>query len=642
MVDIVINRCTLRLVRHGGWSWGPNPHKLREAATKLLPELIARKLADLFEDDEDIEITQPVRLAVKVKLADLLCNSGAFTAEGSKQSGTWVTTLNKQLEKTVAATTATGKSVTPALLQPMPSRKLHRTALTMSKVTPLSVLLNWRNEGSLDRMLSGFNPAALSLWHNVIFSQSPQTGTEQAEPILALAREIAATFKDPSAERETWLRLRITVAVEIVARQRTGLSGALLRRVLDQVLPGDDSPDRLVADKTHRLADRLVTTKTLAREAHPASPQADREIQDRLASHVPRPLALDVSDKGSEVGPLASGDVQVCSVLPFLILGVLSRLGYLELLSATLQVANLAHDAAHFAVALAHKVLTPPDRGWHRDPADRRAAAAFAGLKEPLPETDLAAFGRQITDALSPLDGLIARSLADGHNPNQPLLLYGIGSAQHAELLLVDPEGCFPVFWHDDLDSLLTVIHDFGPITVLITRDAALPETLRRLADTNVRFITDAPPSRGEQWRALGGRTRCWTNDHERHASKLIQLAQQLPEYGETVETLVQALIVKRPAIAPTEALTLERSVTLAAAAALGTIAWTLWGEREPTDPTLALARFGDLDGRVSFDAEKVRVHVPLGRRYQDLLEHGFFANIPDAPWLGGRVVEFT
>src|SRR5437764_5552519 len=34
-----------------------------------------------------------------------------------------------------------------------------------------------------------------------------------------------------------------------------------------------------------------------------------------------------------------------------------------------------------FALALAHKVLEPPDRGWRRGPASIVTAAAFAGLR---------------------------------------------------------------------------------------------------------------------------------------------------------------------------------------------------------------------------------------------------------------------
>ena len=86
----------------------------------------------------------------------------------------------------------------------------------------------------------------------------------------------------------------------------------------------------------------------------------------------------------------------------------------------------------------------------------------------------------------------------------------------------------------------------------------------------------------------------------------------------------------------------LARGMTLATAVALGTIAWTLWKDRESPDPLLALERFGDLSARVRIEADRVQVRLPLGRRSADLREHGLLTDIPRVPWLGGRFVEFT
>jgi hypothetical protein len=86
----------------------------------------------------------------------------------------------------------------------------------------------------------------------------------------------------------------------------------------------------------------------------------------------------------------------------------------------------------------------------------------------------------------------------------------------------------------------------------------------------------------------------------------------------------------------------LEQSLALAVAAALGTIAWELWHARETTDPLLALTRFEDLDARVRFTEDAVRVVVPLGRRHRDLYEAGLLAGADDVPWFGGRRLEFS
>jgi hypothetical protein len=321
-------------------------------------------------------------------------------------------------------------------------------------------------------------------------------------------------------------------------------------------------------------------------------------------------------------------------------LGVLSRLGYVDVLSATLSAAGLEKHANHFAIALAHKALPAPKRGWHREPLTRAAAAAFAGVNQSPPEPALAAFGRQIADALSPLDRILAVALAEGHNPNQPLLLHRLEKPRDS-LMLFDVEGGFPAVWHEDLSMVLDAIRDFGPVTVLVTEYAATPVILRKLSDEKVRYITAATPGRGERWRVFHAPSRYWTNDHESPDTRLIRIARLLPQATQLTEGFIGALVTERPAIAPLEAPALERSVTLAAGAALGTIAWTLWHDKGSTDPVLALERFVDLDGRVTFASDAVRVRVPLGRRHQDLREHGFLADIAGVPWFGGRVVEF-
>jgi hypothetical protein len=79
----------------------------------------------------------------------------------------------------------------------------------------------------------------------------------------------------------------------------------------------------------------------------------------------------------------------------------------------------------------------------------------------------------------------------------------------------------------------------------------------------------------------------------------------------------------------------------IAASLALGTISWMLWRDRETTTPLLALERFGNLPARVRFTSRSVQLNLPLGRRQQDLREHGFLADLHDVPWLEGRKIEF-
>jgi hypothetical protein len=100
-------------------------------------------------------------------------------------------------------------------------------------------------------------------------------------------------------------------------------------------------------------------------------------------------------------------------------------------------------------------------------------------------------------------------------------------------------------------------------------------------------------------------------------------------------------LLLARPAVIRAASPELDRSLTMAAGVAMGTIAWKLWQSRGRTSPQLALERYADLEGLVRFDARSVKVALPLGRRHQELLDHGLLAPVDGVPWLGGRRVEF-
>ena len=96
-----------------------------------------------------------------------------------------------------------------------------------------------------------------------------------------------------------------------------------------------------------------------------------------------------------------------------------------------------------------------------------------------------------------------------------------------------------------------------------------------------------------------------------------------------------------RPCTPPQPDHNLDRAVTLAAALGLGDVAWRLWRDREPTDPTLTLERFGDLGARITFEPETVRVLLPIGQRSADLEAHGFLRPVRRVPWLRDRALVF-
>ena len=87
---------------------------------------------------------------------------------------------------------------------------------------------------------------------------------------------------------------------------------------------------------------------------------------------------------------------------------------------------------------------------------------------------------------------------------------------------------------------------------------------------------------------------------------------------------------------------TLERSLSLAAMLALGTIAPELWPGHVLSDALLTLERMGDIEARVEWEPGSVRVKLPLGRLHRELYEHGLLVGVADVPWFGNRVLEVT
>jgi hypothetical protein len=65
--EIVVRRCVVRVIRRGGWSWGPDPRGLVQRALDALPDLLATEFDELVSaDGPDVEITEPVRLTVRL------------------------------------------------------------------------------------------------------------------------------------------------------------------------------------------------------------------------------------------------------------------------------------------------------------------------------------------------------------------------------------------------------------------------------------------------------------------------------------------------------------------------------------------------------------------------------------------------
>ncbi|HEX5143943.1 MAG TPA: hypothetical protein VFW21_08750 [Mycobacterium sp.] len=643
-IDVVVDRCVVQVVRHGGWSWGPQPHRLVDQVIAALPALIAERLGDLASPGgPDTEITEPVRIEVSLRLADLLADrldpirSAQITMD--------------PLLKPSPATLSVPSAATRRPSDPLP-REVALPARAQT-ATLMQFLAGLFNRGEIDDFLALLPLETLETWYQTLAAlpATPSTEPNGAGAISATAPDrIPRRGSDLTSDFPALLALAAASSMEDRIRE---LRDIIAATAPDRVPPrGSDLTSDVLAllapvtgssvtDRARQLRDTITAVAAWAGRLDAAGLlQLDNPAGARRSDSRSTPSALAPTEPRApqpNTAPRTNRSVDVASALPFLLLGPLAQTGYLSALVPALQAVGLEQETAAFATALAYTVLGPLDRGWRRQPDDVAAAAAFAGVDPPVPGPALAEFARVATPTLPALNAVVTRALAEGHTAGEPLVLVGVDDRAGGGLLLIDREGLFPVAWTDNLDGLLPAWRACGSPPILVGPTAA--SALRGLTSAGARFVVGTPPARGDHWRQLAPH-RLWTNDQNDPA-----LARYAGAYHQVLAqtgALVQTLAVDRVAVPLAGVPALGRSLLLAAGLGLGTLAWTLWRQREPTDPLLALERFADLSARVSVEPSRVRVRLPLGPRHTDLSEHGLLADVRGVPWLGDRVVEFS
>jgi len=568
----------------------------------------------------------------------------------------------------------------------------------------LQVLLSWRSSEQLIQRLADFSPAALEAWHaRLLTIEDFRIGVPSVpgETIRMLVEQSAQLLPPVVGNRAATLRRRIAVLAEVMARLNLLTCPPLLRSIVDQTFPlAHLIVESTTAVQIEQPVSQKEVTCTDAIDAEPNLPPSFPELPEvekafervltpyppprdqrgdvselvktkidrdspAVETHGPHSMKLHQESQTPEVEirrgvapaaeiqqesrnllrwrPLSSGVRHVASALPFLLLGPLSRMGYCKTLAATMDAANASNQLPLFATALAYKVLAPPARGWRRDATTVDAAMAFAALDEPAIEPALVQMADSLSDQLSPLDSLLSGALIAGHDPLKPLLIFR-SNANAEGYLLLDSEGVFPIKWTAEPEGLLTTLIKLEPSLALIPQAAAETKLLKWFNEQGFRFITDARPTRGDEWRALRRPPddRWWTNDMIASDTLLVRMARMMRTAAEDAEMLWQSFAIDRPSVPLADDAEFDRHLTFVAAIALGTIAWELWREREPTAPHLALERFRDLDAQVCYSRDTVRVTLPLGRRFQDLRVGWLLDDVDDVPWFNGRSVIFS
>ena len=580
MTALAIGHYRFRL-RRRGWVRGDASGRVVAAARRRLPEMVVARLAEIWPDAAG-EISVPVKIALRVSLRDL-----AAACESDDALATLVARLLPRDDGQIDARASVSSSHPGATSSESMSDSVADPTGPDLPRELVELLSEWHSRGQLAHLLELFTEPALEEWHHALLGQDALRDREPREASGLTVRDaVVPHAAPPTAHRPSALRRRIVAAIEVMTRLRLSAPHAPLVAAIDHALP---------------------------------LPAAAEHDAIRCGSRLPASRAHHRSE------PIAELDRSIDSALPFLLLRPLHRVGFLDTVEVGCRVADHAKLVLAFATALAYKVLPAPERGWRRAPGIVAAAAAVAGLADPVDEKAIVALAEAATTLMSPCMAVLARSLAAGHDAARPWLVV----ASEGEPLLVDPEGLFPVCWGRELVTIVA-----GARAVVIDARAAAPELLAALDAAGTRFITDAPPTRHERWRRIRAGSALWTNDPVGADDQLARSADLLA-LGEDVEVVMTELAA-RPVALSDRGGVLDRNLAVVAGAALAALAQALWRDREPTSPILALRRLGDLPAHVRRRGRTIEVRLPVGPRRADLERSRCLGDVP-TPW--GRVI---
>jgi len=615
--EVTIRRCVLRIRRHGGWSWGPDPDALLGAATRALPRLVTEHVRrlDVARPGAAVHIATPIRLHVTATVEELAALAAAARTGDSPAGSAIARRLDQALAQALAASTlATEPAGAPATTapdapHPPPARRSPIEAL-------LATLGRWSNDHVIRAILEAAPAALITAWHARMIAAIPRRHAVEPGPAAATrAVEIArAVVRDLGAAYEAPVLALVAAGAVIAAG-----GGAVDRELVGHALAAIEAAiPPAAAEVPHTVP--APRARELGEPTRVEAIGPDRATSATASVAVaPRPPEPVTAAPSTVIAP----------ALPFLALVPLARCGWLAAVAAILEAADAIDLGPALAAALAYKLAEPPEHGWRRKAEHRAGAAAVAGRS--LADTELHDAQRRLAALANVLIAPITAELRRGHRRGAPVLLARSGD-DHA---LLDTEGMFVIASAREPQGAIDAARGLGDV-VLVPAALATARLLDRIECANLVFVTDAPPERGQPWRAVP-RARLWTNDGgaiDRHAPLEPVLADAAALASELLEALRS-----RPVLPRAELDALDRIATHAAALALGDLAWTLFRSREAATPILALERFATLDATVASDADRIEVRIPIGRRHADLLAHGYLTAIDDVPWLGGRVV---
>lgn len=616
MSAIVIRRCTLRVTRRGGWCWGEDRRALAERITGLVPKLVAERLAELFGDaPAEQEVAVPLRL--DVRLTSGATRDPLALAEAVRRAlSTWQPPVEPRSAKAAAAAGGGYRNLPEKVA---PDSSGHEDAAAGLGSPILRLLSGWREAGTLAMHIVALPENVAAAWFLRLVEYAPK-GIGRAAPAAELAglvEALVARMAAPLAGPEARARAHLFIALEWLS-------------IYDSLPP----PGVLMAQLAASLAPPQSGCAPAGSGANAigAGEIALRESPLVANDRVPAQISSRDLPRAARWERVLC-EVPLDSVLPFLVLGMLHRIGWLQVAAAVFEGVGGEEDGAYLAAAIAERLIAPAAIRRAGYDGGRRTVAFFAGLSAAPAAAAMADWGERHRAHLMPISNFVVRTIADGHDPSQPVLLLRAAPEDAAPFILVDCDGGYPLAVADDPVGCARALSSFRASPMLVAREAATPALLAALRADDHAWVTDAPPGRGEAGKRLPGRDALWVAGDMplarlRAAASQFALTEPLAR-----ECCMRLLRNTQP---------LDRTAFLGAGMGLGLLAWSLWREREPVHPLLALDRLSDLEGVARIDADVIEIRPAIGRRYLDLRDAGALAPIPGTPWLGGRSVRFV
>ncbi|MGB3441549.1 MAG: hypothetical protein WBA97_22605 [Actinophytocola sp.] len=189
---IIVHRCVVRVVRRGGWSWGPDPQNLVRRVVDALPDLLADRFADHLaehpdDDGPDLVITEPVRVTVRLGRS----SGSAVVVEAAHDAADPVV-----VEVVPVAPEPTGLGDAPAVAR-----------VSADDVTPATLFAELAERDELAALLALLPDSVLVTYVTALLGHAPRDadGTVIGEVVAELTRR--GSPASPPTDRAGLLRL---------------------------------------------------------------------------------------------------------------------------------------------------------------------------------------------------------------------------------------------------------------------------------------------------------------------------------------------------------------------------------------------------------------------------------------------------